>query len=259
MSKGLAKEWATTQFRQMELNPQHFASWEVFLVEMKHVFEDPNKKHNAQHHLCAFKQWDNQTADKFFMHFNNLKIDAGFNDEALLDLLHVNIRPDLLEHAICNSTMVEDTLASWETALHHYDHHQHDLDLDCGDHVNHGHFGDFGGQHDGCTGGWNDRRGGGMGSATVGGGIGGWNDRRGGGMGSATVGGSTGVTAGTSGHDGSGHNVSSGGGQVFEGQGQPMDLDRSRGHAFPHQCFNCKATTHLAKNCPTCAIRSAWE
>ncbi|KAK2464821.1 hypothetical protein APHAL10511_003239 [Amanita phalloides] len=78
-------------------------------------------------------------------------------------------------------------------------------------------------------------------------------------MGSATVGGGTGVTAGTSGRDGSGRNVSSGGGQVFEGRGQPMDLDRSRGRAFPRQCFNCKATTHLAKNCPTRAIRSAWE
>ncbi|KAK2464820.1 hypothetical protein APHAL10511_003238 [Amanita phalloides] len=140
---------------------------------MKRVFEDPDKKHNAQRRLRAFKQRDNQTADEFFMHFNNLKIDAGFNDEALLDLLRVNIRPDLLEHAIRNSTTVEDTLASWETALRHYDRHRRDFDLDRGDRVNRGRFGDFGGRHDGRTGGWNDRRGGGMGSATVGGGIGG--------------------------------------------------------------------------------------
>ena len=35
MQKGVAKEWATTMFRILEENPDHFASWDAFVADLK--------------------------------------------------------------------------------------------------------------------------------------------------------------------------------------------------------------------------------
>jgi hypothetical protein len=49
MQKGVAKEWATTMFRLLEQQPDYFADWDAFVTAMRSVFEDPNKKTNAQY------------------------------------------------------------------------------------------------------------------------------------------------------------------------------------------------------------------
>ena len=58
------------------------------------------------------------------MHFNQLKLDTAFDDEALKHILRQNIQPDLFMGAIKQSPNVEDTLAGWEAALRSYDKHR---------------------------------------------------------------------------------------------------------------------------------------
>jgi hypothetical protein len=54
MQKGVAKEWAMTMFRTLEQHPDHLADWDAFVIAMKGVFEDPNKKTNAQYRIQGF-------------------------------------------------------------------------------------------------------------------------------------------------------------------------------------------------------------
>ena len=232
MQKGVAKEWATTMFRLLEQRPDHFADWDAFVTAMKSVFEDPNKKTNAQYRIQGLKQKHDETADHFFMRFNQLKLDTEFDDEALKHILQQNVNSDLFTGAIKQSPNVEDSLSGWETALRAYDKHRRSFD------VPHNTFRqppttlartDFTTRRP-----FNPQGQGGRPGAN--GNLGG------------RFGGNTGnvISSGASG----------GNGRTFGGQGQPMDVDHTRGRAPTRACFNCCSTTHLARNCPRQAVRT---
>jgi len=86
-----------------------FRDWAEFEKKLKEMFDDPNKKQVAQVKLHALKKTVKQSADEYFAEFEQLISLAGFNDEALLDILHQNLDKPTFD-AIIAAPQVEQTL-----------------------------------------------------------------------------------------------------------------------------------------------------
>ena len=91
MKKGFASTWAMNITKQLREHMIMFRDWAEFEKKLNETFNDPNKKRVAQVKLHALKKTVKQSADEYFAEFKQLASLTGFNDEALLDILHQNL------------------------------------------------------------------------------------------------------------------------------------------------------------------------
>jgi hypothetical protein len=120
MKKGFAGTWATNVTKELREGTITFANWTVFERKLKEVFDDPNKRRAAQVKLHALKKNVKQSADEYFAEFDQLATLAGFNDEALLDVLQQNL-DRLTFDAIVAAPQVDQTLTAWRNYAKRYD------------------------------------------------------------------------------------------------------------------------------------------
>jgi hypothetical protein len=228
MKKGFAGTWATNVTKQLREGTVTFANWTAFETKLKEVFDDPNKKRAAQVKLHALKKGPKQSADEYFAEFDQLATLAGFNDEALLDVLQQNLDKSTFD-AIVAAPQVDRTLAAWRDYAKRYDRNKRANERNDGEVPSGKRFGE------GRAGpGW--MRPGNM----VGGRV--YPNQ---GTGSTGVPGVNTNTGGQTNVAGGG----TGGARTFPGQGQPMDLDRTRGRVGPIRCYNCGEMGHISRNC----------
>jgi hypothetical protein len=229
MKKGFAGTWATNITKQLREGTLTFASWGVFERRLREVFDDPNKKRLAQVKLHALKKTTKQSADEYFAEFDQLATVAGFNDEALLDILHQNLDKPTFD-AIVAAPQVNRELTAWKDYAKKYDRNKRANE-----------------RSDGGESAGGRRFGEGRGGP-------GWFRPQGGvGRGSPHTGttGTNSTTTDTGGHAGTGTGgTNTGGWRTFPGRGEPMDLDRQRGRANQLKCYNCGETGHIARGCP---------
>jgi hypothetical protein len=226
MKKGFAGTWATNVTKELREGTITFANWTAFERKLKEVFDDPNKRRAAQVKLHVLKKNVKQSADEYFAEFDQLATLAGFNDEALLDVLQQNL-DRLTFDAIVAAPQVDRTLTAWRDYAKRYDRNKRANERNEGEIPSGRKFGE------GRSGpGWIRP------SNMVGGRV---YPNQGTGMtGTNTnTGGQTGIT-----------DSNTGSARTFPGQGQPMDLDRARGRAGPIKCYNCGEMGHISRNCP---------
>jgi hypothetical protein len=202
-----------------------FSNWTAFETKLKEVFDDPNKKRVAQVKLRALKKTSKQSADEYFAEFDQLAVLAGFNDEALLDVLHQNLDKPTFD-AIVAAPQVDRTLTAWKDYAKRFDRNRRA----------------------------NER-------TEIGESLGNrkpWFRPMNSGGGRALPNTAAGNTAGQ-GHPTSTRTADTpaAGGRTFPGRGEPMDLDRQRGRIGSGKCFNCGAEGHVVRNCPK--PRGSWQ
>ena len=223
MKKGFASTWATNITKQLRERTTTFGDWVQFENKLKETFDDPNKKRVAQVKLHALKKTVKQSADEYFAEFEQLASLAGFNDEALLDILHQNLDKPTFD-AIVAAPQVERTLQGWKDYAKKYDRNKRANErTEVGEIVNRGSGRGWFRPTNVSTGRVLPNPGTGNSTGTT-------NVNPGGQMGQA------GANAGT--------------GRTFPGRGEPMDLDRQRGRVGPIKCYNCGELGHISRGCP---------
>jgi len=225
MKKGFASTWATNITKQLREHTITFGDWAEFEKKLKETFDDPNKKRVAQVKLHALKKTVKQSADEYFAEFEQLASLAGFNDEALLDILHQNLDKPTFD-AIIAAPQVERTLQGWKDYAKKYDRNRRANERsEVGEVANRG-----------SGRGWYRPANASTGRVFLNPGTG------------STTTGATGTNhGGQTGHTG----VNTGGGRTFPGHGEPMDLDRQRGRGTgPIKCYNCGESGHISRGCP---------
>jgi hypothetical protein len=223
MKKGFASTWATNITKMLRERTVTFGDWAQFESRLKETFDDPNKKRVAQVKLHALKKTVKQSANEYFAEFEQLASLAGFNDEALLDILHQNLDKPTFD-AIVAAPQVERTLQGWKDYAKKYDRNKRANErTEVGEVANKG-----GGR------GWFRPMNANTGRAFP----------------NPGTGNATGATntnpGGQAGHTG----INAGGGRTFPGRGEPMDLDRQRGRVGPIKCYNCGELGHISRGCP---------
>jgi len=211
MATGKAERWANRMEKRVFNGRFTVTTWEAFESLLKEHFDDPNEREHAQTKIGSLKQ-GKKSADEFFVEFEDLMDLAGYNDEAYIHLLCDNLDKEVVR-AIYYQRAMPKTYAEWKEHAIQIDRHIKEFEKGAPGRNEAPRFPPR----------WmQDRRAEPRMERSV--------------PGPANMEGPSGVPGG--------------GGQVYGGPGQPMDIDRSRGASGrPVICYNCNKPGHLARNC----------
>ena len=116
---GLADQWAKNYMEEVEEKDDHsLGTFNDLMVSLEATFGDTNKEARAQQKLWQYRQ-NGMKAEAFFMEFDQLRRSAGYDeddDHILLQLLHDNIDEELITN-IFNSGTVPETYLELRTRI----------------------------------------------------------------------------------------------------------------------------------------------
>jgi len=122
MTEGGAEQWSQN-FCEAAIEDDGFGTWKEFIKELKKSFENKNQKREAQAALDRLVQ-GKQTAEEFFMKFELLRREAGFVEQEhhafLIGLLEKNVDDVLIDH-IYDVTPLPDDYEVWKEKIIAFD------------------------------------------------------------------------------------------------------------------------------------------
>jgi hypothetical protein len=92
--KGDALRWRDALLKDIKDGTYVFSTWEAFEERLRDSFGNPHSVEDAQRKLHTIEQ-GRRTAEDFFIEFEDLKAEAGFNDAAVIFELKRALRKDV--------------------------------------------------------------------------------------------------------------------------------------------------------------------
>jgi hypothetical protein len=118
MTSGLALNWKN-QYMEKATKGKAAETWERFLKDLGKTFTDTHAEATARSKLGKYCQNKDQSADEFFVEFERLVIDAGYDterDDHLVELLQDNVH-DAIITQIWNSGEVPNDYDGWKERI----------------------------------------------------------------------------------------------------------------------------------------------
>ena len=111
---GAAATWYTTAYMTRALNENHWKDREEFWADVKARFGEADPTFSARTRLSKLKQGGN-SVQSYSSKFNELAIQTGYNDEALVQEYFKGLSPDILQGVFRRDTipdMLEKAIAA---------------------------------------------------------------------------------------------------------------------------------------------------
>jgi hypothetical protein len=93
-----AIRWRDLLFKELKEGTYVFSTWDEFEQRLRTNFGDPLRSAEAQRQISRIKQ-GSRTAQEFFIDFENLRAESGFNDAGVVFALKNALRPAVRDEA----------------------------------------------------------------------------------------------------------------------------------------------------------------